>query len=325
MEVIQYACKKQEKLFKRIAKKFVVPIACVTFTHVVTATHLSQFKSSTTKTHLNINQTDKKELQWTGFYAGVNAGYNFPNSKLLGISSETIQYCTVAQGCNGGDATSSASTASAARSVSVDNSGFIGGGQLGYSRSVINNFVIGLETDIQGIANAKKNNSSVSSVDFITPAGNQNISTDLVVSKNINYVGTLRGRLGYFLSPSVFIAGSGGLAYGNVNSATNIQQSYGAPAIADNLAKNWGSVGTYSSTRIGWVAASNLEWMFLSNWSVKAEYLYYDLGAVTYSDNNLINIITIPNNPQNFFTNGVSTTTRFDGHIIRVGLNYHFL
>ena len=31
--------------------------------------------------------------------------------------------------------------------------------------------------------------------------------------------------------------------------------------------------------RTGWTAGAGVEWMFLPRWSVKAEYLYYDLGT----------------------------------------------
>ena len=31
--------------------------------------------------------------------------------------------------------------------------------------------------------------------------------------------------------------------------------------------------------RLGWSAGAGVEWMFNPKWSVKAEYLYYDLGT----------------------------------------------
>lgn len=31
--------------------------------------------------------------------------------------------------------------------------------------------------------------------------------------------------------------------------------------------------------RLGWSAGASVEWMFNPKWSVKAEYLYYDLGT----------------------------------------------
>ena len=33
-----------------------------------------------------------------------------------------------------------------------------------------------------------------------------------------------------------------------------------------------------SNSRVGYTLGGGLEWMFLPNWSLKAEALYYDLG-----------------------------------------------
>jgi len=64
--------------------------------------------------------------------------------------------------------------------------------------------------------------------------------------------------------------------------------------------------------------------MFLPRWSVKVEYLYYDLGRVTYDGLLAAGFETpVPPNPA-FFTNNVQTSTRFNGNIVRAGLNWHF-
>ena len=152
----------------------------------------------------------------------------------------------------------------------------------------------------------------------------QSIKTNFVGSKHIDYLGTVRARVGYLLSPTLIIIGTGGLAYGETNSTVAVNQSYGNPGIIKEISPSWGTTGNYSNTRIGWTAGANLEWMFHANWSTKLEYLYYDLGTVNYSAGNLVDPITVPFTPQNFFTNSVNATTHFDGQIIRVGVNYHF-
>ena len=84
------------------------------------------------------------------------------------------------------------------------------------------------------------------------------------------------------------------------------------------------STGSFSGTRVGWTAGGGLEWLFAPNWSVKAEYLYYDLGSVT---SNLtltqINLLAV-GGPAPWGVAGVRSTTRFNGNIVRAGLNYHF-
>jgi hypothetical protein len=38
----------------------------------------------------------------------------------------------------------------------------------------------------------------------------------------------------------------------------------------------------------------------------------------------LVDLFTIPFTPQTFFVNNAQTSTRFNGNIVRVGLNYQF-
>jgi outer membrane immunogenic protein len=79
-------------------------------------------------------------------------------------------------------------------------------------------------------------------------------------------IGTLRGRLGYAFDNTLFYA-TGGLAYGHVKSFTHI---FSAP--------NPELIGTEDSWKVGWTIGAGVEHMFAPNWSVKGEYLYYDLG-----------------------------------------------
>jgi outer membrane immunogenic protein len=67
-----------------------------------------------------------------------------------------------------------------------------------------------------------------------------------------------------------------------------------------------------------------LEWMFAPGWSVKAEYLYYDLGAVT-TDIGTSGALVLPGfigagSP--IFANASTVSTRYSGNVLRFGLNY---
>ena len=259
-----------------------------------------------------------------GFYAGINGGYAFANTKTLRTNSQNIQYCTAAQGCSGGDMISSISATSASKAFSLNKTSFLGGGELGYNQKVYKEYILGLETDIQGFGSGKQRDSSSSNVSFVVGNAPQSISTNLKISKNIDFLGSLRGKLGYLVKPNIFIYGSGGLAYGNVSSKTSVQQNYGFPANINSVVNDWGSTGKYSNTRIGFSFGGAIDWMFRANLSAKFEYLYYNLGKVSYHSGNLADAFIVPNTPQNYFTNTMSTTTRFDGNILRLGLNYHF-
>ena len=55
-------------------------------------------------------------------------------------------------------------------------------------------------------------------------------------------------------------------------------------------------------TRIGWTLGAGLEYAMWSNWSVKLEYLYADLGKASFG----------------------GTDVEFKTSIVRAGLNYRF-
>jgi outer membrane immunogenic protein len=113
---------------------------------------------------------------------------------------------------------------------------------------------------------------------------------------------------------------TGGLAYGGVNSNTTITEGgvTGLPPAAT-------VAGSFSGTRVGYAVGGGAEWKLLSNWSAKLEYLYYDLGSVTYSNGTL----AYDMGPTPFPGVGIasiasSSSTRFNGQIFRAGLNYKF-
>jgi outer membrane immunogenic protein len=67
--------------------------------------------------------------------------------------------------------------------------------------------------------------------------------------------------------------------------------------------------------------------MLSSNWSAKLEYLYYDLGSVTYATGGLasdIGTVVRPGTSTGVAAVATSSQVRFKDNIVRVGLNYHF-
>ncbi len=247
---------------------------------------------------------------WTGFYAGVNAGYGFDASQNVNVANGAVLI----------DATgrAGASSAGAGGLFPVNTDGFLGGGQVGYNWQ-FNRFVLGLEADIQGFA-SNSGGVATNSVNA-TGVGALTIQSALQVNKSTDYLGTVRGRVGFLFTPTFLVYATGGLAYGGVNSSTQIFQGFG-PTIPAGLTPGWGASGSYSDTRVGWTVGGGGEWMFHPNWSAKLEYLYYDLGCANYSVGALGATNATTGAPN--FTNIVTASTRFSGHAVRVGLNYHF-
>jgi outer membrane immunogenic protein len=255
-------------------------------------------------------------LSWTGWYVGLNAGYNWGGGSVISTAVPT-------GGLVPGIATGLASFAT--YNIDPGRKGFIGGGQVGYNWQ-FNNWAIGIETDIQDLAHSGNMSSQ-----FISPVPGfpkeQYVGTQLAQAE-VKWLGTLRGRLGGLIAPSALIYVTGGLAYGGVNAGGAINAQENASFVAtpfDFMPSVGGAIN--SQTRVGWTLGGGLEWMFAPRWSVKAEYLYYDLGTV--STNYAVSTLCVPvacafQNMPVYGTAAVHTSTQLNGNIARAGVNYHF-
>jgi outer membrane immunogenic protein len=113
----------------------------------------------------------------------------------------------------------------------------------------------------------------------------------------IKALGTLRGRIG--VSHQNFLPFiSGGLAYANLHGSEG-----GAAGVT--------AFGSGSKWVVGWTVGAGLEGLIVPNWSLKAEYLYVDLGKHAIFTGTVLGGPV----PQSFETTA---------HIVRVGLNYRF-
>ena len=167
-----------------------------------------------------------------------------------------------------------------------NNVAFVGGGQIGYNWQT-GPVVFGLETDAQYRSSfGVGNNGGL--------FGNAN-------QRNDGFLGTARGRIGYAFSPMFMIYATGGAAYGNTfaNSNNNNFLFGGFNGFGGNNNNNF---------RVGYTVGGGLEYAFTPNWSVKAEYLFVDLGR---------------SNQQQFFGFG-GGNNRSQAHVARLGVNYKF-
>lgn len=251
-------------------------------------------------------------IKWTGFYVGGNAGYLWsandsvhtdgvypvgnpvfaPNSRVVAASLALL------------------GTNEAANSAS----GFMAGAQLGYNSQISDYLLIGIDADIDGVFNASKSSYMFRSV-ATPPLGTH--SADVSVTKKLDYLGLLKGRLGVLPTPSVFLYGAGGFAYGagklNTNYAVNSTNPFFLPI---------NSFSEKSEILGGWTAGGGVEWMFAPCWSMKFEYLYYYLGPL-HTDLTLSqNLTLLPNTA--YASSLVETHTKFTENTVRLGLNYYF-
>jgi outer membrane immunogenic protein len=254
---------------------------------------------------------------WTGLYVGLNAGGVFSeNNSISVVTAPGFVFPGLAF------STPAAITAAAAANgvLGGHSAGFIGGGQIGYNRQLSSAFVAGIEADIQGIASDRSSGNVFNNLQHPTAPGNF-LFAQISATNRLDYLGTVRGRFGYLVTPALLAYATGGLAYGGVESSATVNGGLNPPSFITNNV--WSGTGSSSSTRAGWAVGGGLEWKFLQNWSAKLEYLYYDLGSVNYSLSPLVVIGLGPVAPFLFVHTPIAST-RFDGNIVRVGLNYKF-
>jgi outer membrane immunogenic protein len=230
---------------------------------------------------------------WNGLYIGGNVGYGW-DSGSSGVSAFATDP-TLAPALAAILAAGSYPT-----SLSPSAKGVIGGGQIGYNWQLPSQWVIGLETDLQG-SGIKGSDSQTRSPPFFD-------TTSTGVTKSIDWFGTVRGRVGFLVTPQWLLYGTGGLAYGETKSSfTTTDLTFGCLPGRTACAN-----GASSGVRAGWTAGAGAEAMLAPNWSVKLEYLYVDLGGRSVS----APAFTLPV--------VFSSSTAFREQIARVGLNYHF-
>lgn len=245
-------------------------------------------------------------LTWTGFYLGVNVGGTWNDG--TGLAHTAFPGSDAALGVAPG-VTEGLAALTTGVVPNRSQAGVIGGGQIGYNWTVSPSFVAGLEADIQGLASG----GSAGILNTSATVVGVPITSTVVAASRIEYLGTVRGRIGFLATPTLLLYGTGGFAYGGVHSAVAISQSGTNGFIGSGIASN-------SSTRVGWTAGAGAEWRFQPNWSLKVEYLRYDLGTSGFGT-------AASGTAASAFFAGTPYQTgiarvRSEGNIVRAGVNY---
>ncbi|MFO1103984.1 MAG: outer membrane beta-barrel protein [Methylocystis sp.] len=212
---------------------------------------------------------------WTGFYGGLNVGAGW------GVD-----------GRNGNMWQPDALHGGITNSLTAlgPGGGVIGGGQIGYNYALTPLALIGAEADFQG--------ASLLSGSGVAPGYLQNSNGQVTYipgwvggGVSVRWFGTARARLGVTPLPTLLMYGTGGFAYAEVENA------YGG-SLANQI----------SAVRTGWTAGGGVEWMFMPNWSVRAEYLFTDVSGDAGARGGVFG----------------SAISRTRWNTLRTGLNYHF-
>ncbi|WP_298961671.1 outer membrane beta-barrel protein [uncultured Methylobacterium sp.] len=244
------------------------------------------------------------DFTWTGFYAGVQAGYAFSQRQTIRTTEAN------------GSGTGLFIDAIGAGAVSSRQQGFVAGGQAGYNVQFTpgSGIVLGIETDL---AYTDLDRTRRRSGPLFGGFGGSLVTS--TTRQSLDLLGTVRGRLGYAFD-RVLVYGTGGFAYGHVR--TESAATFEIPGVP--------SLGLYAGKRdrleTGFAYGGGIEYALPTDSALnvfrsptvtlKAEYLRYDLGKRNLP---LVNSV-----------GGVAPTVdavsrfRQEGNIVRVGLNYKF-
>jgi len=255
---------------------------------------------------------------WTGFYVGANFGYGWRDPSIDFSGNPLAQTTFFATGI-------------LSPGVTVDPRGYLGGLEGGYNRQ-FGRWVLGVEADL-AYASIHDFGSAETGVGRTVNAGCLiGPGTTCVLSRTFLYeasgeqkidaFGTLRGRAGFLVGDRFLAFATGGLAFGEAklsaavinNGGTeivNVNGNNNPPTPLSSVCVDVCATGLASQWLIGWTVGGGFEYAIADRWSVKTEYLYYDLGrlSATFSD---------PHIPAYVF----DASAEYRGHIVRIGANF---
>jgi outer membrane immunogenic protein len=249
---------------------------------------------------------------WSGFYAGVNGGYaqQDPASSISGDSDGGAgsifvniahNVVTVPPGLN--DLT---------YQLGNKLSGALGGLQFGYNWQPARKWIVGLEADFD--LSDLKGSASVSD----PPGG---VVVTQLSNQQLEWFGTLRGRLGYLVSDQLLVFGTGGLAYGETKASASMAIGgigilvAGGPTSLNCAANTTCLAASQSRLSAGWAAGGGAEYAISKNFTLRVEYLRIDLGAQN------LTLVAIPPTAGNGFA-----LAKFNNayDVVRGGVSYRF-
>jgi outer membrane immunogenic protein len=239
---------------------------------------------------------------WTGFYAGLNLGYGF--------NDPTVAYTP-------NDPTAAGLFGTPGPQPSSYNiEGILGGVQVGYNWQIAPTWLLGLEADFQG--SRIKGSASPSNFTAAVPLAARS-------EQQLDWFGTVRARVGFLANERLLVYGTGGLAYGSLHNsaqlATTTAAGVGIAGAFGVLCPGGAGVvcmtGSENKLQTGYTVGGGLEFAVWQNVTLKAEYLYVNLGTSSVT---AFAINPLGATPASFTAN----FSDFDFHVVRAGVNYRF-
>jgi outer membrane immunogenic protein len=194
---------------------------------------------------------------WTGPYLGVDAGFR---STVTDFTTDGETFSGVPQSLAGLDT-----------SQPLDGTAFRYGGYIGYDWQFAQRYVAGIEGDIGSADHTETFN-----MEYLPTLGT-GVTTDYFGVKT-TWDASLRGRLGYLVTPSTLLYATGGVAWQNFQAFSVCNDQI----FKFNPCRTTANVVTNSTTKAGWTLGAGVETKLWSNWVARAEYRYSDFGTTDY-------------------------------------------
>jgi outer membrane immunogenic protein len=234
-------------------------------------------------------------VTWTGFYIGVGLGGRWDENTW---TTTCLQPITFNPTCTPPESVFPVNFATSNPTV-FEPSGFRVSGYAGFNWQ-FTSWVVGIEGD-WGWAD---NSASVFGIPGTIFPGTLALTQD-VASVNDKWDASLRGRIGFLVTPTALFYATGGVAF--------LEKEVTATCTADQF--SWcvaPNAATASDTLVGWTVGGGIEWMFSPNWLFRAEYRYADYGSADFQ--------FFATSPIDSFNFSVEATS----HIAYAGIAYKF-
>jgi outer membrane immunogenic protein len=190
--------------------------------------------------------------------ADLRPAYKAPGYPVTAAPAWAGGYIGIQGGVARQDATFTETAFGQAFSTDYNKTGGTFGGLAGYNWQH-GTFVYGVEGDWNWVGAKITNDQAPDPINF---------NSGLASSFDVKWLATIRGRAGLAVDATLLYV-TGGVAFGKVNNSVNFLNFDGTPFLAFNQ----------SETKVGWTAGVGVEHMLTSNWTVRAEFRYVDLGS----------------------------------------------
>lgn len=219
---------------------------------------------------------------WTGFYLGANVGgvWTRTDGTWTPLPTPAIFGANVITG-------------------PINASSVAGGVHGGFNWQIGPSFVVGIEGDWTWT------NASTSFTQVWTLFGTTTpvLGSFTTMSAKLDSLASIRGRLGFLVTPDLLAYVTGGGAWGKIDYAANNSNGVGyTTAVA------------FSNTKSGYTVGGGLEWKLTRNWLVRGEYLYYRFGGASAVGTSPV----APLNPSGYAWGDMKV------HEARAGISYLF-